>query len=829
MGMLFSAMGLVLVSDVWADAENRRKESGNGRLSFLRCLPCGEKKQWNFLNRKVCGLVLAAVFFAGWGKMALELKEQPLERYLTEVSKESGDFRMRAVGILTSYSEKNGYYSMELSEVSLEPVTVSGTAAVMENVFEEPKLLVSAESQKVEALGEPACGMKLEVCGEVKALEPARNPGGFDAGLYYRGKKISCRLWAEEVWRLEEELRPVYGMAEAFRKLAKEALEAVCCSEDRGIFQAVLLGDKTELPEETEELFQENGIAHILAVSGLHVSMIGMTLYSVLRMLGLGYGGAGMAASVVLLFYGSVAGFGSSVFRAICMVMISFFAGWLGRTYDLLSAMALSLLFLAVDSPLLLCSGGLQLSYAAVLAVGMEQEWRKKERRDWREKELQRKSPVAGSFSMGASIQLMTFPILLFHFYEFPVWGIFLNLLVIPLMSYAAGSGILAAALYAGSRYLPAGQEFLLHGALGAVGPGHYIFRLYRELCSWAGNLPFSSVEAGRPELWKIVLYYTALFLLYRNRGKKHFSENRKRRGSVRLFFLLAVGLLCTRPIHGFHVWFLDVGQGDCILMQTGAGTILSDCGSSQEKQVGKRTLVPFLKSRGIRALDYVLVSHGDIDHMNGVLWLLENEPDILVKVLGLPLAGYGQEEYEELCKAAENRGTEIRYLSAGEQLRLGSAVLHCIHPDRTAQRMAGDSNSQSLVFHVKYDGFSMLLTGDIGEAQEAGLAAELSRQYKESGRVLTVLKAAHHGSAGSSSEEFLDAVSPQLAVLSYGKGNVYGHPAPQAVKRLKETGARLWGTADAGAIHMVTDGEKLKVSGFLKRRKRSGEEGELQ
>ena len=799
LGMLFSAAGLFLVRNAGADAGNRRKKSGDGHLPFL---PADGRTVWAVLS--------VVLFLAGWGRMTMEVKPRPIERYLAEAEKNGGEAsgvqrrRMKAVGTLVSYSEKNGYYSMELSDVVLEPSEQEGSPAFQ---FKEPGLLVSVKARQVELQGIPGCGRKLEICGTAERLDGARNPGGFDAWLYYRGKKISCRFRADELCFPDAEIRPVYSLADGFRRRAKEALAAVCCETDRGIFQAILLGDKSELSEETEALFQENGIAHLLAVSGLHVSLIGMTFYRVLRLLGFGYGSAGMTASIVLLFYGTVTGFGASVFRATGMALAGFLAGWLGRTYDLLSAMALSLFLLAWDSPLLLCSGGLQLSYAAVLAVGLRLEEGQRRKKDRIGKQTGMQGKLADTFFMGLSIQLMTFPILLFHFFEFPVWGVFLNLLVIPLMSYAAASGILGAVLYAGSRCLPVGKVFLLQGAFAAVGPGHYIFQLYRALCSWMGQLPVSSIGAGRPELWKIILYYVVLFFLCR--GREKFS---------RVAFFLAVGLLCTRPVHGLHVWFLDVGQGDCVVLRTSAGAILSDCGSSQEKQVGKRTLVPFLKSQGIRRLKYVLVSHGDADHMNGILWLLEQETDISVEVLGLPLAGAGEEEYRALCEAAEKRKIKIQYLAAGDQLMLGeasdAATFDCIHPGKGEQ--IRDSNGQSLVFDVNYHGFSLLLTGDIGEEEERGLAEKLFGRYQEKGRELTVLKAAHHGSAGSSSKEFLEAFSPQLAVLSYGEGNSYGHPAPQAVKRLEEAGARLWETAEAGAVHMAVDGKNLKVSGFL-------------
>ena len=815
---------------VWArekaGADDGTETVGIGRLPFV--------------------LLLLIFFCVGWGRMAREEKARPLEQYLASEAEASGhtpcEERDAVVrGILACCSEREKDYRLELSGVE---ICLPGQEKAV--LFREPALLVTVGKETADGKNGsrlPPCGAEIEVSGTISMFFGARNPGQFDDRLYYRGKKIRYRLRAKEIRTAGEEVTGVIGqparyLAGGFREWVREALRIVCCEKDRGIFQAILLGDRTELSEETQELFQDNGIAHILAVSGLHVSLIGMGLYQGLRMLGLGYGAAGGAAGAVLLFYGSVTGFSSSVFRAVFMVLCAFLAGCLGRTYDLLSAMALSLLLLAADSPYLLCSGGLQLSYASVLAVGLTQELWQQEKRirgqenptGRRKRSDRRNPPVIRQWEalwMGAAIQRMTLPILLYHFFKYPLWGIALNLLVIPLLPFAAGSGMTAVGLYTVSRALECLPESLgaLSYAFGmlasaAAGPGHYIFALYRILCSVTGKLPLASITAGQPGLWMMVLYYGALLWWYvrRFRGEKP---------GITDFCWVCLGilLLFPRTVQGLHLWFLDVGQGDGVVIQTKEGTILSDCGSSQDRSVGKNRLVPFLESRGISRLDYVLVSHCDQDHMNGILWLLEEAPELAVETLVLPLAGCGQEEYQRLVDAANKRGIGISYLSSGDQLRLGEVSVTCLHPEggRKDAEKAGsgafvrsDANSQSLVLEVRYRAFSLLLTGDIGFEEEKLLTEELKTAYGAAGRKLTVLKAAHHGSAGSSSEEFLEAVQPALTVLSYGEGNRYGHPAPEAVMRLKEVGTVLEETAESGAIHLRTDGRKLWIRPFL-------------
>lgn len=272
-----------------------------------------------------------------------------------------------------------------------------------------------------------------------------------------------------------------------------------------------MLGDKSGLSEELRERFQDNGIAHILAVSGLHVSLIGQSVYSALRFWGISYGWAGLGASALLTFYGFVTGFGASVFRAVFMVEVSCLAAYLGRSYDLLSALSLSLILQAWQSPYLLFSAGLQLSYGAVAAIGLETEELRKvgKKRKEREEEKQEKEKKKGyeTLMLSLAIQLYTMPIQLYHYFTFPMLGIFLNLIVIPLLTYAAGSGLLALGIYSVALWEEKWGEWAEAAALrecfrllgrsirntkipeifriaasACTGPGHYIFQLYEAL-----------------------------------------------------------------------------------------------------------------------------------------------------------------------------------------------------------------------------------------------------------------------------------------------------------------------------------------------------------
>lgn len=819
--------------------------------------------------------VLLTLFFGGFGRMAWEMREEPLESFLTENGPRKG---ARAEGVIEKIKESEGMYSLTLSDAAV-------TAG--DFTFEGRRLMVTVDEKTIRAgsgeeetdgrteagSGNPgaggqraAVGKRITVEGKLELFSQARNPGEFDYRLYYRGLKLCCRLRADRAEICGGRPSLFQTQVSRFRAFAKKALKELCRGEDAGIFCAVLLGDKSELSDDISDLFGDSGIAHILAVSGLHVSLIGMSLYGALRRAGLGYGKAGLISAAVLFFYGSVTGFGPSVFRAVFMVFCAFLAAYLGRTYDLLSAMALSLLLLSADSPFLLFSGGLQLSYGAVAAIGLEnnrvqREGRRSRLEEWGMPGVQssseewertgiesrgelkiRPAGVSGNLTatlrLSLMIQLTTLPIVLYHFFRFPVWGIVLNLIVIPFMSYAAGSGILAVGVYAASRLpvFPPLSGVFYRLSCGLIGPGHFIFLFYRKLCELAQKLPFASLAAGRPDGWKIAVYYFALACLCLYGGNPDFSRGRqsgRRRAAV---LAAAAVLLCTRPAHGLEIWFLDVGQGDGVWIQTEEATILSDCGSSQYRNVGRDRLIPFLESRGVKEIDYVLVSHGDSDHINGITWLLEQEPEIRVNCLVMPKAGEGEEIYESLEALAAARGTKVWYMQRGEQITAGRLTLDCLHPfgaedgsreetefggeKRVKAAGTADRNGHSLVFSLHYRDYSMLLTGDIGQEQEAELISSGDFSDDSGGEVQTaVLKAAHHGSSTSSGEPFLRAVRPGIAILSYGEGNTYGHPSEAVVKRLREQHISIWRTAVSGAIQIRTDGSRMKIRGFLSKR----------
>jgi competence protein ComEC len=696
----------------------------------------------------------------------------------------------------------------------------------------------------------PRIGGWMRVEGKVQAFEGARNQGQFDFRNYYRSQKLSYRMSADRCsvsdrsslgWsgRLRD------GLWEAAER-AGQILDLIAGPQDAGIFKAAILGDKTGLDAEVKDLYQRNGIAHLLAISALHLSLISMAVYSSLRRIGLGFAGAGMAGGIFLIAFAVMTGMSPSIVRALVMALCGYLAAYLGRTYDLLSALSLSVCLILWDSPYQLTQAGVQLSYAAVLGIAAAAP------------PLQ-KHGLSQAMSVSIGMQLTSLPIILYHYFQIPLYSMFLNLIVVPFMGIVIASG--SAGIILGSRSLRAGKF--------AIAGGHYVLRLYEFLCTIWQRLPGSNMILGQPKLWQIGVYYGMLgiWMVWMYFEKKEeeaernetgsenmdrrktvitYVENSGQRGgmsdkragdyydkaenraatigimrSVRLMIplvLMFVVLLPQSP-RGLQVTVIDVGQGDGICLRTRAGTVLVDGGSTSEKTLGEDILEPYLKSQAIRIIDYAIVSHGDRDHINGLQYLLEEGQDIRIRHLVLPAAGRGDEVYDRLLQLAMAQGADVIWLGTGDELTVGNLQLNCIYPgnavqsaDGTWQPLTSERNDHSLVITASYGNFRMLFTGDMSAEGEQELVKQCQTQVQN----ITVLKVAHHGSRYSTTADFLSCIRPQTAIISCAKHNSYGHPSGETLNRLDEADIPYKITMDCGAITITTDGKTYQTNAFL-------------
>lgn len=274
--------------------------------------------------------------------------------------------------------------------------------------------------------------------------------------------------------------------------------------------------------------------------------------------------------------------------------------------------------------------------------------------------------------------------------------------------------------------------------------------------------------------------------------------------------FVLTVWVwwLALRPLPPrLKVTFLDVGQGDAIVLQTPRGHVMVvDTGrATPEDDMGRRVVLPFLRAQGVNRVDALALTHPDIDHVGGAISLLQR---VRVHFLLLSLPTSGHPLYGPVQEAAGQRRIPVRALARGQRIEFPDGVVaEVLHPSVRSMFGQHPDNNASLVLRVQYGRTSLLLTGDAEEEAER----EMLRAGERVGADL--LKLGHHGSLTSSSEAFLEAVRPQVAIVSVGRGNIYGHPHPQILARLQSRHIRLFRTDRDGAITVLSDGRTMKIT----------------
>ena len=711
-------------------------------------------------------------------------------------------------------------------------------------------------------------GQILILQGTISLFDEATNEGQFDSRAFYRSQKIDFGVWVDSVERVE-------GKSDRFRVwLSRVRVELGIplsrYADDDGVLSAMLLGDKTSLDSEIRSLYQKSGIAHVLAISGLHISLLGMALYRLLRhRCGLTYLWAGIVAASFLVAYTLMTGNAVSARRATGMLIVYLVADLLGRSYDMLSALSLIVILLLWENPFLVTNSGFQFSVAAVVGIGVGQgvlvprvgSWkvvygrRKKQddvvrcdaakcdvaKRDaakcdaakcdaerirmqnlvdWMKRRMDKCLP---GMMISLSIQFFTLPLVAYYYYEIPVYAILLNIPVLALIPYVLGLAVFGS--LTGQIAFLQPLSFALCRVCGWVLHG------YRWLCDASLLLPGARMITGKPSEVRVVVYYGLLGAFYYvlwcgmkkkqrqmcTKGAQAEKQEwiRRRFGfGLGLVLVLLLTFLFVRGKPEFELDILDVGQGDAIYLCASDGTnFMIDGGSTDVKKVGTYRILPFLKAKAIRKVDYWFVSHTDEDHISGLVEVMES--GYAVGTLVLAEAQKEDEKAHRLAELAQKNGIRVCYMKAGDVLgtrkedvvnernRAETFRIECLYP--TNDNDSEDVNDRCLVLYYEDENFSAFFGGDISsEVEEQLVSAGKCRQTD-------VLKASHHGSKYSNSDVLLHALHPRLTIASAGKKNRYGHPSPEAIARVGESGSTFYSTIDYGRIRVrFVDGEMV-------------------
>lgn len=659
-------------------------------------------------------------------------------------------------------------------------------------------------------------GNIIKVRGKLRQFEEAANKGNFDSRKYYLSLGFYGKIEAGTIEVINSDYS---GIRQGLYELRMEIIERLekLCSDNNGIFSiinnkngiigAIILGDKTDIDSDIKELYSVSGIAHILAISGLHISFIDMAIYRLLRRRFRFLFSAAVSIPVVLSF-GIMSGFGISTIRAIIMFILKIIGEVLGRKYDAITAISLAGLVLLVQNPFVVCNSGFQMSFGAIIAIVLIL--------PIVEEILNTDNKIIKVLSANFTISLVMNPILAWNYYELPTFSFLLNIVVVPLMSVVIVSSIVG--IFCSCIMFGFGKAVIF--------PGCGILELYTFLCNIINKSSVASIVVGQPKVTIIIVYYAILLvvlfglknirtkytraekernIIKKETGlvleKKAKKERRIKGQNVKLRLACIVGFLLLNcliyyiPNQGFYITFINVGQGDGILIHGDNGTkVMVDGGSTSEKQVAKNCIVPYLKAEGIGTIDYSIITHTDKDHISGILEILENNNSnrIRIKNLVMPDINMKDDTYNELIEKAKLKKINVLYIKKGDTLSLGKTKIKCIYPETTTT--ASDKNDYCTVLSVKNKTSKILLTGDISKEIEEKIKDDIEENY-------TVLKVAHHGSNYSSSEKFLKKVNPKYSIISVGKNNSYGHPGNETMERLRKQGGVIYRTDEKGGI----------------------------
>ena len=510
-------------------------------------------------------------------------------------------------------------YQKELSAAEEKPVLYIKDICFEGAEGQEEITSIQAVCYLRETSKDAGIGSRITIKGCPWEFEEATNPGQFDRKFYYSLMEISFGLSNAYVLAESGDYHPVKENLFKLRSFCVKKLEECLREEEAGVLKAVLLGTKASVEAELKALYQRNGIAHILAISGLHISMLGMGAYHLLRKLGVPMGIAAGTAAALMICYGIMTGFSVSVLRAVIMFLINMLAKMVGRTYDMLTALGVAAVLVLLEQPMYLYYGGFVFSFGCVLGIGVcmpALTEGKNPLSAWKKRVLS-----------GGAIAVISYPMYLWFYYQFPPYSVILNLFVVPLMSFLMIGGILIIVLQCFVPRLVFIPVLLIRG----------ILKIYEFSCNACEKLPGHMFTPGKPGLWQLCFYLGILLLFV------VLHKQKKKRPSLKIKWLgvlVGVIVLSRRPGNYLEITFLDVGQGDCIYVKSREGNhYLIDGGSTSVSEVGKYRILPFLKYKGAGEVEAVIVTHPDADHINGVLELLAcgRAEGIRIKALVLP------------------------------------------------------------------------------------------------------------------------------------------------------------------------------------------------
>ena len=671
-------------------------------------------------------------------------------------------------------------------------------------------------------------GDRITCSGRLSPPRGSRNPGGFDYPAYLarHGVYAVLSLGRGGEVRVLEQGRGVLRAIQDWRERIRQSILRSLSGDGAALLLAMTIGEEGGLTDDLRDRFMAAGVTHIISISGSHLGMVAIICFWVTRnalfllperlyhRLTIHADPRKIAAGLTVLpvtFYAFLAGGQIATLRALIMILAGLTAVFLDREGDLLAALAVAALITLIPDTRALFDISFQLSYLSVLViVFVASTWNSLALpAESRAAKLRNSALLLCLISVSAAV--VTGPLVAFYFNQFSFAGILANMAVVP---------------FAGAVVVPLGLISsilsLITGSLPLAAINQFAADTFLSLVSIFSRLPGAFVHLPSPGPLFLAGYAGLLggtALMVRARLLARFrpleSPGRVSRTvlaavTASVIVIIAATVIPLRRQEGARVTFVDVGQGDCALVETADGkTILVDGGGTRDNRfdIGRHVLSPYLWNRGIRTIDLVVLSHPHPDHMNGLLSVLKN---FTVRAIWGSGRDTGLPGYETLQEIIRQRKIPFQEVTAGYRSSLGSAALHVLHPApdfrQKGQKEYAAENDRSLVVRMELEGRALLFPGDVHAEGERDLLRNVPDLAAD------VVKVPHHGSRTSSTPELVAALRPHVAVITVGDRNPYRHPSDEVVARYVEGGAALSRTDRHGAVTVRVSRSGLDV-----------------
>ena len=654
--------------------------------------------------------------------------------------------------------------------------------------------------------------------GEYSIPEGKRNYGGFDYSLYMKTQKLYGTFEIENYELINKNKgNKIEEKILDFKKYVKNILNTNLQKDEANLCIGLLIGDRTNISKQIEEDFKNSNLTHMLAVSGSHFTYIILAISFVNKGIKRKRLGQIIMIIVIILFM-NLTGNTASVVRSGIMAIYIILASIFHKRADIWTSMAVAIIIQLINNPYAIFDIGLQLSYGGVIGIvvfnknilskilyfdnyikiNIKEKIQKNNKYKMQEinnteiKLSKVKKYIIEASAVTISANIVIIPIMMYHFNTISFTFLISNLLVGPILGFVVIFGFILIFL-----------SFILNSFLM---PFFFILNILISIILYiahiCANLPFSKVFVPTPNKLMLVLFYLNLFILFYYK-EKNVKNKKQKYSSILLIIIIIFNFiypLADSTKKNLTINFIDVGQGDSTLIRVDNKNILIDGGGSlysDSFDVGEKTLFPYLLDRGITYLDYVIVSHFDADHFQGLEYVINN---IKVKNAIISSLGQNSKEFETFLNLAKKKKINIIYVKKGDSINFNNAKIEILYPDN--EIINGNAkNNNALVCKLIYNNFSMLFTGDIEEIAEKKIL-KLYEKNKEKLRA-DVLKVGHHGSKTSSSYDFIKTVFPKIALIGVGKDNNFGHPNLGVIERLEKSGATIYRTDYMGEIEL--------------------------